>query len=85
MNNEWISVAERLPEEQETYLVVIKEWSHSRGRWNHEVDVATSGGTYIDGFWDTFNDWCEGQEVHITHWMPLPKPPQEVEQQQPNA
>jgi hypothetical protein len=77
MRGEWISVDDRLPEDISTYLIVIKEKDIFNDRWNYEVDVAYSQGSYIDNFWDTFNDWCEGQEVHVTHWMPLPEPPQE--------
>ena len=40
----------------------------------YDVDYATSFGDYIDDFWNTCNDWCEGQEVHITHWAEIPKP-----------
>lgn len=73
----WISVAERLPEIGASYLVVVEEKYPHETEWNIHVDVAGSHGDYIDGFWDTFNDWNEGQEVHITHWMPLPDPPKE--------
>ena len=38
------------------------------------VDKAYSFGTYIDGFWDTVNDWDEGNDVHVLAWMPLPEP-----------
>jgi hypothetical protein len=37
------------------------------------VDKAYSFGTYIDGFWDTVNDWDEGNDVHVLAWMPLPE------------
>lgn len=72
----WISVDERLPENGDSYLVVIKEKEIFYDKWLYHVDVASSHGSYIDDFWDTFNDWCEGQEVHVTHWMPLPTPPE---------
>lgn len=37
------------------------------------VDKAYSFGTYIDGFWDTVNDWDEGNDVHVLAWMSLPE------------
>lgn len=69
----WIPVSERLPDQCESYLVVVKEKDQPNDLIH--VDVASSYGKYIDDFWDTFNDWKEGQEVHITHWKPLPEPP----------
>ena len=73
----WISVEDRLPEKGDSYLVVVKEKYPHEAKWNVHVDVASNYGHYIDDYWDTFNDWDEGQEVHITHWMPLPEPPKE--------
>lgn len=64
----WIPVSERLPDIGDTYLVTVmvgKEIS---------ADVADSFGSYIDGFWDTFNDWIEDEECHVIAWMPLPEP-----------
>lgn len=73
----WISVEERLPEDGDAYLVVVKEKRKNKTDWDVHVDVALNYRSYIDGYWDTFNDWCEGQEVHISHWMPLPDPPED--------
>ena len=73
----WISVKDRLPEIGDSYLGVVKEKYPHEAKWNIHVDVAASHGKYIDDFWDTFNDWDEGNEVHVTHWMPLPEPPKE--------
>ena len=63
----WISVKDRLPDKQETYLVFRKEpygmitiaWysGHENG-W-----LALDGGFYADGV--------------LTHYMPLPDPPKE--------
>lgn len=74
--SEWISVSEGLPDDMDEYLIVIKHKYPSDKEWQYEVDVASSGGTYLDGFWDTWNDWDEGQELHVTHWMRMPEPPQ---------
>lgn len=68
----WIPVTERLPEYGATCLITTKESWH--GKIERHVDVAS----YIDGMWDTFNDWVEGQEIHVTHWTPLPNAPGEV-------
>jgi hypothetical protein len=76
----WISVEERLPETISTYLVVVK----FKYDWEKEYEICVDaavfnpcGDGYIDDCWDTFNDWDEGQQfLHVTHWMPLPEPPE---------
>lgn len=74
---EWISVEERLPEIGDHYLVVVKQKYEWEAEWDYNTDVAAfvffDG--YIDDVWNTFVDWKEGQETHVTHWMPLPEPP----------
>ena len=65
---EWIPVSERLPVIGDTYLVTVMVGKDIR------TDVAGSFGSYIDGFWDTFNDWIEDKECHVIAWMPLPEP-----------
>lgn len=72
---EWISVKDRLPDVCDSYIVCGKmKYSHEK-EWEIFTDVAGSHGDYIDGFWDTFTDWNEGQEIHITHWQPMPQLP----------
>ena len=71
----WIPVTERLPEIMHTVIVSGRmkyEWETDFFRF---VDVAT----YTEReFFETFNDWYEGQdEFEITHWMPLPEPPED--------
>ena len=70
----WIPCTERLPEIGDTYIVTgIQKDPHEK-EWHYFVDVASNYGDYIDDYWDTFNDWIEGQETHIVAWMPLPEP-----------
>lgn len=80
----WIPVTERLPEIGDTYLVVVKyKYDHEK-EYGYDVDVAMycpydDPDAYIDKRWNTFIDWNEGQQdLHITHWMPLPQPPKEM-------
>lgn len=73
IKNKWISVEDRLPEVGDDYLVTIKMKYAWETEWEYHTDVATWGCGPEDA-WCTLNDWCEGQEVHITHWMPLPDP-----------
>jgi len=75
---EWISVDERLPDDYDDYLVVVKHKYEYEDEWEYDVDVggpALGDDGYIDHFWKTYHDWEVGAECHITHWMPLPKPP----------
>ena len=78
----WISVEERLPEVLDLYLVVVKQ----KYSWEKTYRISTDCASYqpfgedgyIDGCWDTCNDWDEGEDyIHITHWMPMPEPPKE--------
>ncbi len=62
----WISVKDKLPEEDGTLCVVfdpdnetISVWG---ARWNKEY-----------GNFESMGGWFEADEV--THWMPLPKAP----------
>jgi hypothetical protein len=75
----WVSVKDRLPEDIDTYLVVVKYKYDFEKDFNYATDVATYNpyeNAYIDDCWCTFNDWDEGQQyLHITHWMPLPPAP----------
>jgi hypothetical protein len=78
----WIPVSERLPEIGGIYLVAVKYKYEFEKEYNYDTDVATYhfgfDCTYIDGCWNTYVDWDEGQQyIHVTHWMPLPEPPKE--------
>ena len=64
----WIPCSERLPDIGDTFLVTVMVGTEIK------TDVASNFGSYIDGFWDTFNDWIEDEECHVIAWMPLPEP-----------
>lgn len=70
---EWISVYDRLPEIMETVLIAYKEKWEWETEWNFGVDAGSWD--IVEGRWNTYHDLCEGQELHITHWMPLPEAP----------
>ena len=62
---EWISVKDRLPENNQWTLCFMKDKSFGTFRvfqWN-----------YIDWQWNDGNERCK--EKDVTHWMPLPQPP----------
>lgn len=61
----WISVKERLPENDQWALCFMKDKSFGTFRvlqWN-----------YIDWQWNDGNEWFD--ENDVTHWMLLPSPP----------
>ena len=60
----WIPVTERLPDEDQKAICIMDDGSFRVFRWS-----------YIDWMWDDGNEWYK--EKDITHWMPLPEPPQE--------
>lgn len=61
----WISVKDRMPEDDATYLVY--------GRNGYGIVFAVY---YGDGEWLTCDDLTNITRF-VTHWMPLPKPPKE--------
>lgn len=87
-NPEWISVKERLPENQGEYLVystldprlsvktfeymgkacfcISRKPTGQLANWKREAKT----GFYIESIYTP----------EVTHWMPLPKPPQELEE-----
>ena len=72
--NEWVSVEERLPEENGEYIVTACDEGCPAGEgiWYDTVVVFAE---YYDGCW-TWNDGTEYDLTDIvTHWMPLPEPP----------
>ena len=65
---EWISVKDRLPENNQWALCFMKDKSFGTFRvlqWN-----------YIDWQWNDGDEWFD--EKDVTHWMPTPQPPKGV-------
>lgn len=69
--NEWISVKDRLPEEidgeSKAVLVIVKFVDFRGNVWSENYNIAWTE----NGEWD-----CIGRMGIVTHWMPLPEPPE---------
>ena len=59
---EWISVKDRLPDNEQWAVCVMYDGSFRTFQWD-----------YIDWMWNDGNEWYA--EKDVTHWMPLPPAP----------
>ena len=74
--SEWISVKERLPDDEkdgETVLAIVSGKPHKNITLCHAL--MTAG--YFPGEGWVVNEYPEWENPTITHWMPLPEPPKE--------
>lgn len=85
---EWISVEDRLPDKPGHYLVCtsINYWHGGCMDKNEEHKYHDSGtpigydGTMmsvLDCYYDITGNWNRVFNKHVTHWMPLPEPPED--------
>ena len=78
--NEWVSVEERLPEYNpgtgaKSYWVAKKD---NAGNWKMKIAQYCDYGyaMTVDAETEvTWRDWDFTKIVNVTHWMPLPSPP----------
>lgn len=74
--SKWISVKERLPDDEkdgETVLAVVSGKPHENITLCHAL--MTAG--YFPGEGWVVNEYPEWENPTVTHWMPLPEPPEE--------
>ena len=74
--SEWISVKERLPDDKkdgETVLAIVSGKPHKNITLCHAL--MTAG--YFPGEGWVVNEYPEWENLTVTHWMPLPEPPEE--------
>ena len=84
--NEWVSVDERLPEYNpgtgaKSYWVAKKD---SAGNWQMKIAQYCDYGyaMTVDAETEiTWRDWDFTKIVSVTHWMPLPAPPDRRQQE----
>ena len=57
----------------EKYLIFFREDDYDDGAtWSYYVDYAEPFGDYLDNFWDTENDWDEGQRIEVLAYAEFP-------------
>ncbi|HCR4030179.1 TPA: DUF551 domain-containing protein [Morganella morganii] len=66
MKMEWIKCSERMPEESGRYLCYVEE-VNCLGKSHYQWNCSWNGECFRD-------DALSGR---VTHWMPLPQPPEE--------
>ena len=69
---DWISVKDRLPDKDGTYLIRFANKSICNAEYENKFE---SFGYWLAIMWDENADWYP--YVDVTHWMPLPEPPKE--------
>lgn len=80
----WISVKDRLPENEQEVLVISHGWG-GRLLYVGTYKRIESETSWLTGIASKASDWLlQGwsylREPHVTHWMPLPELPEEVAQ-----
>ena len=87
--NNWISVEDRLPDESRRYYLCTTKDVFASGRVMREVrilsfadDLDSVDKYYFDGIhragWYYYDhDWGYREVGNVTHWQPLPAPPEE--------
>lgn len=57
----------------EEFLILLREDNYDNGAtWMYHMDYATPYGSYLDNFWDTSNDWDEGQLIEVLAYAEFP-------------
>lgn len=67
----WISVKDRMPQDETEVVILVQHrigWYRALA-WHDEFGWHSSAEEFVDG---------ESESDYVTHWMPLPEPPEEV-------
>lgn len=70
---EWISVKDRLPEEADDFVLAAANGTYKNIRLVNAVMMAEY--SQEEGW--ILEMYPEYREAEVTHWMPLPQPPEE--------
>ena len=83
VEQEWISVDERLPEDGLSFedfypvdcLLAAKVGDRVVVDWGTRYMSFSYRTGKVESYWEILHDWDEGEGCEITHWMPLPEAP----------
>ena len=80
---QWIPVTERLPERDKEVLLIVHGWE-DRLYYTGCLHRQEAERSWLTGIESKASDWkiwgfSYLREPIVTHWMPLPEPPKEVE------
>lgn len=76
--SEWISIKDRLPEDQQRVLCHGKFAEEGMDGLEEDRDYQIGLVTFCSaGYWEHDRGSFSAQLVKVTHWMPLPNPPKE--------
>ena len=57
----------------EKYLIFFRSDNYDNGAsWTYLTDCAEPFGDYLDNFWNTENDWFEGQQIEVLAYAEFP-------------
>lgn len=73
---EWISVKDRLPDDEKDGEVVLAV-VYGKPKQNITLIGAIMTAGYFDGEGWVINEYPEWEAPEVTYWMPLPNPPEE--------
>lgn len=78
----WISVKDRLPENEQEVIVISHGWG-GRLVYAGTYKKIESETSWLTGITSKASDWSLWgwsylREPQVTHWMPLPEPPEET-------
>ncbi len=70
----WISIKDRLPDRDDELVLVIANGKFGNITLDEAFELACY---YKDDGW-VLESYPDMENIRVTHWMPLPKPPKEV-------
>ena len=73
MEMEWISVKDKLPPHGDELVLIVVNGKGKNLTFRNAVEIANY--TSKDGW--ILETFPELENMQVTHWMPLPEPPQE--------
>lgn len=78
LNNDWISVKDKLPEKSQLVLVSLVNEIDGHRMKTPQIGYHT-GDEGRMWFIYSWNEWATASDFMVTHWMPTPEAPKEGE------